>query len=105
MGQQFLQILEIEQQQALVAEHIPEFHRTGGKGGWLQSRQFAALTEHRLLLARCRQAGEVALHVGQQGGHTDSLGLLHQPLQGHRLASSGDAGDQAMAATASLSGV
>ena len=47
-------------------------------------------------LASGGQAGELALHVGQQGGHTDPADLLHQALQGHRLAGASSAGDQAV---------
>ena len=36
----------------------------------------------------------ITLHVGQQGGHIDPADLLHQPLQGHRLAGARGAGDQ-----------
>jgi hypothetical protein len=115
VAQQLLQILEIEQQQtlvvgdaegdrehpgpqrmALLTQHIPEFHRAGGEGSPRQPQLLAPLAERRLLLTRRRQAGEITLHVGQQGGHTDPAHLFHQPLQGHRLAGSRGAGDQAM---------
>jgi hypothetical protein len=116
VAQQLLQILEIEQQQSLVVgdaegdrehpcpqrmalltQHIPEFHRAGGEGSPRQPQLLAPLAECRLLLTRRRQAGEITLHVGQQGGHTDPADLLHQPLQGHRLAGARGAGDQAVA--------
>jgi hypothetical protein len=84
------------QRMILFAQHIPEFHRAGGDGGQLQSQQFTSLAEHRLFLASGGQAGEVALHLGQQGGHTDPADLLHQALQGHRLAGASSAGDQAV---------
>jgi hypothetical protein len=54
------------QRMPLIAQHIPELHRAGGKGGRLQSQQFASLAELRLFLASGGQAGEVALHVGLQ---------------------------------------
>ena len=137
MSQQFLQIFEIEQQQALVVgkaegdrehpglgvveveqagqqdrpqlgdggpqrmalltQHIPEFHRAGGEGSPRQPQLLAPLAERRLLLTRRRQAGEITLHVGQQGGHTDPADLLHDSLQRHRFAGARGAGDQAVA--------
>jgi hypothetical protein len=47
--------------------------------------------------ARGAEAREVALGIGEEYRHADIRELLGDPLQGHRLAGAGGAGDQAMA--------
>ena len=137
-AEQRAQIVEVEQQQALVVgdaerhlqhallhivqfEHAPEQVRTHlGNGG---AHRVAALTidvpEHdriglglpvgnaelgdaRLQLLTRRgsglaEAGEIALHVGEEDRNAQPRESLREHHQRHRLAGAGRAGDQSMA--------
>ena len=56
-----------------------------------------ALGDLGIAAAGLRQAGEVALHVGQKAGHADVGKVLGQGLQGDGLAGAGGAGDESVA--------
>ena len=56
-----------------------------------------ALLDLALGLARLRQPGEIALHVGHEHRHADAARALGDALQRHGLAGAGGAGDQPVA--------
>ena len=81
---------------ALLAEHVPEGHRTGGEAG----RRQPQLRQPRLQFLAHRpgggQAAQIPLHIGQEDRNADAREALRQQLQADRLAGAGGAGDAAV---------
>ena len=81
---------------ALLAEQVPEHHRAGGEAEPVEAQRAGAVHEFGVRLPGPGEAGEVALDVGHEHrnpGRGEALG--HHP-QGHRLAGTGRARDQAV---------
>ena len=85
------------QRMALLAVDVPERDRDTGEGGHLEAEPVQALLQLGRGRARLRQAGQVALDVGQEHRHADGRETLGEHLQRDRLAGAGRPGDQAVA--------
>ncbi len=81
---------------ALLAEQVPEDHRETVVLPVVEADLFGPGDEHVLLLARLRQAGEVALYVGEEHRHAGARKAFGDALQRHGLAGAGSPGDQPM---------
>jgi hypothetical protein len=86
---------------ALLAVQIPEDDRIVGiaiirKADFLRPID-QLLVDRRSGRSRHRHPGEIALHVRHEDRHAGGGEALRQPLQCHRLAGAGGAGDQAVA--------
>jgi hypothetical protein len=89
----------------LFAVKVPELHGIVGIGpiriADLRGAGGEGLMRLRGRRSGHREAGEVALHVGDEAGHADLREPLDDPLQRHRLAGTRRARDQAVAVGAS----
>jgi hypothetical protein len=82
---------------ALLAEDIPQRHRTAPPGRRRLAHGGQALGDLRVAAAGLGQAGQVALDVGHEHRHADVRELLRHGLQRDGLAGAGRTGHEAVA--------
>ncbi len=82
---------------ARFTEHVPEHHRAGLRLPVLDAELVQALLEFLGGDTGAAEPRQIALGVGQKHRHAGLRQLLGHALQGHRLAGTGGAGDQAVA--------
>jgi hypothetical protein len=80
---------------SLLAQQIPEHHRTGRRDE-VEVELLRAFDDLRVVAAGLAEPREIALHVGEEDGHADAAELLGEHAQAHGLARAGRARDQSV---------